>query len=185
MFRRRNRLTLTRRIRDLIWPQGGWRRALRYLLFRLYRLRGSPRQVALGFACGAFVSFTPLFGLHYATSVLAAWLLRSNVLAAFIGANLGFLYPLVLLWAYHLGTSWLGIRPLGFSSGQASAILLQDFWNLFLPVLVGSIPVGLCVGAVSFTIVFWAVAACRRLRGQRPELPSRSASNVAIEDTAS
>ena len=185
MFRRRNRLTLTRRITELIWPQGGWRRSWRYLLFRLYRLRGSPRQVALGFACGAFVSFTPLFGLHYATSVLAAWFLRGNLLAAFIGANLGFFYPFALVWAYQLGTTLLGTRPLVFSAGNAGTILLQDFWNLFLPVLVGSIPVGLCVGVVSFTIVFWAVAAYRRLRVQRPARFSRPASSIAIEDTAS
>lgn len=185
MFRRRDRPTLSNRLREFVWPQAGWRRVWRYLLYRLYRLRGSPRQVALGFACGAFVSFTPLFGLHYFTSVLAAWFLRSNVIAAFLGANLGFFYPLVMFWAYHLGATMLGIRPAAYPHGPGMASVLQDFWNLFLPVLIGSIPVGLCVAAVSFTLVYWAVTGYRGLRDQRPGRTPQAARAVATEDSRS
>ncbi|MGH6929289.1 MAG: DUF2062 domain-containing protein, partial [Dongiaceae bacterium] len=65
MFRRRDRLTLSQRVRDFVWPRAGWWRSSKYVVYRVRRLPGSPSRIALGFACGAFVSFTPLFGLHY------------------------------------------------------------------------------------------------------------------------
>ena len=108
MFRRRHTLTLSQRVRDFIWPRAGWWRASKYVVYRVRRLPGSPARIALGFACGAFVSFTPLFGLHYLLAIATAWLLRGSVVASFLGANLGWFYPLILVWTYDLGTRIMG-----------------------------------------------------------------------------
>lgn len=168
MFRRRDRLTLGQRLRDFIWPRAGWWRASKYVVYRVRRLPGSPARIALGFACGAFVSFTPLFGLHYLMAVAVAWLLRGSIIASFLGANLGWFYPLVLVWTYELGTRIMG------ASGAApppSAAELDEFlrhpWSAFLPTMIGSVPVGLAIAAVSFAFAYWAIIGYRSFRQRR------------------
>ncbi len=62
-----------------------FRRAIRYYLLRLLRLRGTPWKVALGFALGACVNFFPTFGI----GVLVAGLLASAFRVSIAGALLG------------------------------------------------------------------------------------------------
>jgi hypothetical protein len=168
MFRRRDRLTLSQRVRDLVWPRAGWWRASKYLVYRVRRLPGSPARIALGFACGAFVSFTPLFGLHYLLAMVVAWSLRGSVVAAFLGANLGWFYPLLLVWVYELGTGIIGAAGTIRLSPTADPVyLLHHPWSVFLPTMVGSIPVGLAIAATSFAFAYWIITGYRGLRHRR------------------
>jgi hypothetical protein len=168
MFRRRDRLSLSQRVRDFVWPRAGWWRSSKYVVYRVRRLPGSPARIALGFACGAFVSFTPLFGLHYLLAMVAAWLLRSSVVAAFLGANLGWFYPLLLVWAYELGTRIIGASgTLRLPPSPGPDHLLRHPWSAFLPTMVGSIPVGLAIAATSFAFAYWVVTGYRGFRHRR------------------
>jgi hypothetical protein len=172
MFRRRHKLALSRRVRDFVWPRAGWWRASKYVVYRVGRLPGSPARIALGFACGAFISFTPLFGLHYLLAVAAAWLLRASIIASFLGANLGWFYPFVVVWAYELGTRIMGASGTpALPSGAGSGYLLRHPWSAFLPTMVGSIPVGLAIAAVSFACAYWMVIGYRGLRQRRLAQP--------------
>ena len=69
VFKRRDKPPLLSRLREAVLPRRGWRRGIEYLGHRVRRLPDTPHRIALGFACGVFVSFTPFFGLHF---VLAA-----------------------------------------------------------------------------------------------------------------
>ena len=84
MSRRRDKLSLGQRVRNFVWPRAGWWRASKYVVYRVRRLPGAPAAIALGFACGAFVSFTPLFGFHYLLAIALAWALRGSVIASFL-----------------------------------------------------------------------------------------------------
>jgi hypothetical protein len=168
MFHRRDRLTLSQRARDLVWPRGGWWRSSKYLVYRVRRLPGSPARIALGFACGAFVSFTPLFGLHYLLAMAAAWLLRGSIVAAFLGANLGWFYPLLLVWTFELGTRIIGVSGrFKLPPNGDPGYLMHHPWNAFLSTMVGSIPVGLAIAATSFAFAYWIVIGYRGLRHRR------------------
>lgn len=168
MFRRRDRLTLSQRVRDFVWPRAGWWRSSKYVVYRVRRLPGSPTRIALGFACGAFVSFTPLFGLHYVLAMAAAWLLRGSVVAAFLGANLGWFYPLLLVSVYNLGTWIIGASgAVRLPPDVAPADLLHRPWSVFLPTMVGSIPIGLAIAATSFAFAYWIITGYRGLRHRR------------------
>ena len=46
-------------------------------------------KIAIGFAAGVFVSFTPLFGLHIVLGAALAWLVRGNIVASLIGTLAG------------------------------------------------------------------------------------------------
>jgi hypothetical protein len=53
---------------------------------RFVKIRGNPREIALGFALGLFIGMTPYMGLHMAISVFLAALFKWNKIAAGMGA---------------------------------------------------------------------------------------------------
>src|SRR5262245_490829 len=168
MFRRRDRLTLSQRVRAFVWPRAGWWRSSKYVVYRVRRLPGSPARIALGFACGAFVAFTPLFGLHYLLAMVVAWLLRGSIVAAFLGANLGWFYPLVLFWAYDLGTRIIDMSGVLQLPPEATPnYVVRHPWSVFLPTMIGSLPVGLAIAATSFAFTYWAITGYRGFRRRR------------------
>ena len=89
VFKRRDKRSWLSLTRDAVYPKKGWRRAIEYVGIRIKRLPDTPHKIALGFACGVFVSFSPLFGLHFLYAGLIALILRGNILAAFLGTFAG------------------------------------------------------------------------------------------------
>ena len=59
-------------------------------------------QVALGFAIGVFMSFSPFLGFHLVLSGLFAWLLRVNIAASMLGNFLGNPVTYPLMWAAYI-----------------------------------------------------------------------------------
>ena len=58
MFKRRVKVSLKERLLNLFWPRLGWKRYGQYIIARLDRLKGTPREIAAGVACGvACLSF--------------------------------------------------------------------------------------------------------------------------------
>ena len=52
VFKRRDKPPFSIRMRELLYPRRGWRRAIEYLGHRVRRLPDTPHRIALGFACG-------------------------------------------------------------------------------------------------------------------------------------
>ena len=65
IFRRRRRPSFLARMRETMMPRKGIWRGFDYINKRMRRLPDSPHRIALGFACGVFVSFSPFFGFHF------------------------------------------------------------------------------------------------------------------------
>ena len=59
IFKRRDKAPVGERLREVLYPRKGFWRGMEYVRKRLHRLPDSPHRIALGFACGAFVSFMP------------------------------------------------------------------------------------------------------------------------------
>ncbi|WP_157879100.1 DUF2062 domain-containing protein [Pararhodospirillum photometricum] len=165
-------------------PRMGWRRQVRYLGRRMARLPGSPGSIALGFACGTAVAFTPLMGFHIVLGVVLAFLVRGNVLAAALGTLVGnpWTFPVICVGTYALGAPLLG----GLSapvppdlatelSGVGPALLALDgqklidqLWPVLLPMLVGAVPLGLGGGLLAYVLVRQAITRARRLPSAGP-----------------
>src|SRR6185295_11742361 len=113
LFRRRDPLPLHRRMKHFVLPPSGWRRALRYFGKRVLRLSGSPHVVAIGFAVGIFVAWSPFFGFHYLICAGLCLLMRGNILAALASTTLGNPLTLPAMWAlcYTVGEMILGGSP--------------------------------------------------------------------------
>jgi uncharacterized protein len=83
-------------------------RSIKYNLIRLFRLKSSPHQVALGFTTGLIPSWFPTFGLGPILSVGLAKLVRANTVSAIVGGVIGTLiWPLLFLINYKVGSSLL------------------------------------------------------------------------------
>ncbi len=152
-FGRRESVGVAHTARQFLWPRMGWWRYLRYLRYRVVRLPGSPHTIAIGFACGAALSFTPLIGVHFALAALFAWMVGGNVLASIIGTGVGnpWTFPFIWFWIHRLGSWIIG----GGASDEAAidfdvTILFDNFFDVFWPMLVGGIPMTIIVFPIAY-----------------------------------
>lgn len=164
-FKRLNTGDFKDKARRFLHPMGSYTRWLRYLQLRIQRLPGTPHAIAFGFACGAFASFTPLVGFHFIIAGLMAWMLRGSILASAFGTAIGnpWTFPFIWISTYRLGYLILGREvpengssPEAISSviGQAdNTSFMASFADLIVPMLVGSLPIGLAGGLACYLIL--------------------------------
>ena len=112
VFKRRDPRTLWRRFVAFVLPKRGYTRGWKYIGRRVQRIRDTPEKIALGFACGALASFTPLFGLHFFVAAFLAWIMRANVVAGLFGTIVGnpLSFPFIATASLGLGRFLLGDR---------------------------------------------------------------------------
>src|SRR2546427_353020 len=81
---------------------------------KLLAIRDTPNAIAGGVAIGIFFGFTPLVGLKTLLSILFAWLMRCNIVAAAIAVTLHDValpfMPVLFRWEYNIGY-WLLSDP--------------------------------------------------------------------------
>jgi len=140
VFKRRQKQSWGDFLLGIFFPRKGWRRAFEYVAHRIKRLPDTPHNIALGFACGVFVSFSPLFGLHFIYAALCAVLVRANMLAALLGTFFG--NPLTFFFigslSYKLGMWMMGldasaedVAGLSESFKNAFVVMCDGFWSIF------------------------------------------------------
>ena len=183
MFQRREQRTLLKKVREVIWPRMGYRRAVVYLWHRLQRIPGTSASIAAGFACGVGAAMTPFYGTHIITGMLLALAIRGSPLAAAIGAQVANPWTAPPLWyaVYYIGAWFLGIpihsRPPNFVQmfkGLTESVLQLDgslffhsVWPVFWPMTLGSLPLGLAAGVASYFILEPIIARVRHERSQK------------------
>lgn len=193
VFKRRKKLSWAQWIGAGFYPRGGWTRAVQYIRHRVTRLPDEPHRIARGVFAGTFISFTPLFGLHFLGAALVAWVLRGNILASLIATFVGnpITFPLIAAGSVELGNWILGhggeMTPLQIAAafGQASselwgnirAIFTDDpthwdslkrfFARVYLPYFVGGFGPGIIAGLVLYYVSLPVIAAYQKLRRKR------------------
>lgn len=131
---------------------------------RFLKIRGTPREIALGMALGLFVSMTPLIGLHILIAIFFAALFKWNKISAAIGVWITnpFTAPLIYATTYFTGKFCLGIEtiPKLHTDLNYSAIvtMLQKTPEIFLVLTVGGIVVGLPLAFLGYYFSYSAVS---------------------------
>lgn len=139
-----------------------FRRLLKFVYIKLFRINDSPLKIALGFGLGVFVGVMP--GIGPVIALLLALLLRVNRASALLGCI--------------LFNTWLGIMILLFAIKTGSAVMglnyqvVYDGWNLFLknfnwknllelsvykvliPIGTGYLIISFCLGVLMAIVVF-------------------------------
>ena len=79
---------------------------------RFLKIRGHPREIALGFALGLFVGMTPLMGLHTAIAVPLAALFKWNKISAAISVWItnAVTAPIIYNITYMVGSKLIGVE---------------------------------------------------------------------------
>ncbi len=188
ILKRRKSVGLFRKVRNFFWPEIGFQRAAKYISYKVNRISGSPHAIALGFAAGAFASFTPLIGFHFVVAALIAWAVGGNMLASAIGTSVGnpLTFPFIWFITHNTGSYLLGQEgreEIAISAPDGGMKLLftdpgrffVDLWAglepVFFPMCVGAIPLGLSCGITAYIVLKPAVGKYkerrRRLREKR------------------
>ncbi|HLG44482.1 MAG TPA: DUF2062 domain-containing protein [Nitrospirales bacterium] len=127
--------------------------------FRLIlHLGDSPQRTALAFALGAFLAFTPTYGLHIASAFLCAWVFRLNLVALMAGTFINNPWTLLPI----VGTSlWVGLLldPVGappeIDWSHFTVLMLWDQLRPFLlPFVLGHLILGIIAAAVGYVLVY-------------------------------
>lgn len=137
-----------------------WTDPVKKAYARFLKIRGNPKEIALGFALGILVGMTPFMGLHMAIAVPLAALLKWNkfsaALAVWISNPLS--APVVYGIAYYVGTKVLFIEngyqlPTQFNL-DALLYTLRSAPEIIGILLVGGLVVGfpLAVAGYFFTL---------------------------------
>jgi uncharacterized protein (DUF2062 family) len=150
----------------------------------LRRISASPHTIALGFATGIFMSFNPMLGLHLIMAAIICWVIGGSFLAAAIGTLIGnpIMSPFMMLGNYHVGMLLIGehIRDefvyegpkLTFAFFSANPVhMIDELWAVlapvFLPMMLGSMVLGLSVAIPAYFAVRTTAIAHQRRRRSR------------------
>lgn len=192
MFKRNPR-SYARVVLEFFYPRGGWYRAARYVIHRLRRLPDPAHRISRGIAAGVFVSFTPLFGMHFVIAALIAWMIRGNMVAAVLATFFGnpVTFPFIAELSLRLGAHILGqpmdmhLPQVAEAFGRATYDLWHNFlavftraeaeWDglsrfffrVFLPYLVGGILPGLGAAVVAYYLSRPVITAYQKQRIKR------------------
>ncbi|MEM1365618.1 MAG: DUF2062 domain-containing protein [Pseudomonadota bacterium] len=196
LFARRKKPDWREALRVAAWPRRSWSRSMAYIRKRTCRIAASPHEIALGFAIGAFMSFTPWLGVHIAAGCALAWLFGVSMLASALGTIVGNPITFPFIWAASvgLGNLLLGraeefkpakgaedqmLRAIesGYDYDRISSVFRGIWEPIIKPMLVGGTPLGLVTAAICYVLIrkFVAVVQTRR----RAQLQARAAAIAA------
>jgi uncharacterized protein (DUF2062 family) len=151
-------------------------RLKRFFVYRVLHVDDTPHRIALGLAIGIFVTWTPTIGLQMLLTIALSWLLRANkavgvpfvwisnplTVPPIYGPNylvgcwiLGGDYDWHRFWAFAKAVASGGSWIERFNAGWQA--MLQIFWPLWL----GSIVVGLILGTMTYFATRFAVVKYR------------------------
>ncbi len=158
-------------MREFLWPRKGLLRPLRYYRLRILRLGATPHSIALGFATGIAMAWTPFLGFHLGLALILSYLLSGNLVAAALGTTLSnpATFPVICAVTWETGR-WLVGGEASTGAGADLGDLLEkmqfrDLWAPVLkPMLVGALPLALGSAAIFYAVIFFAVRGFQRRR---------------------
>ncbi|MCF3936332.1 DUF2062 domain-containing protein [Acuticoccus sp. M5D2P5] len=189
LFSRRDRPSVSQRMRVALWPRRSFGRSFTYYKHRVLRLQASPHAIAAGVAAGVFASFTPFIGFHFLLSFALAWVIGGSMIAAAFGTAVGnpLTFPLIWLSSFQLGELLIGgsgdtPSPLQFE--MSFELLWNSFstlWPTLKLMLVGGCVIGLVMGSTFYVVVRSAVLMSRSLRSARLQAAMENIQNARME----
>ncbi len=155
---------------------------------RFIRLKGSPRQIALGFALGLFVGMSPFFGMHIAIGVVLASLFGWSKIGAAIGVNITnvFTAPFIYPVTYWVGAKFIGFArhvkwPTELTFGEFVQLVKQSP-VIIMDLCVGGTILGLPLAIIGYYLALNAITLYRERIRKRVHIPLRRKSRRKRND---
>lgn len=130
--------------------------ALKKAYVRFLKLRGRPREIALGFALGAFFAIMPFFGFQIALSVFFAALLGWNKFSAAMATWISnpLTYPFIYSFTYFIGSKFVGTqKPLGLPDDAGLTFIskmLHKAPEMLVSLTIGGVITAIPVAVISY-----------------------------------
>ena len=132
------------------------KRASLFYFLKLVRVKDSKDKLAIGFACGSMVSFSPFIGFHFFLAVIFAYILRGNIIASLIGTFIGnpFTFPFIWIFIYKVGNIFFK-NDQNLSLEFTFQSLFDQGYEILIPMMIGSLIVSIPIWFISyFTVKF-------------------------------
>ncbi len=152
-----------------MWRRWSLVRQTKLNFLRFVRLRGTPEEVAKGFALGIFIGMTPTFGVQMPLAFFFAWLLRENKLAAIIGVWITnpLTAPFIYASQYEFGRLLLGMERLSLPQAYSLETLTSMSWDILLPLSAGSLIFAILFGSISYAVTLRFIPELKAIRVPR------------------
>lgn len=131
---------------------------IRSHLVTLLHLKETPHRTALAFAVGAFIAFSPTYGLHTLSALFCAWAFRLNVVALMAGAFINNPWTVVPILG---ATLWTGVQLTGLPAvpsvdwAQLSLMAFYEHIKPYaMPFFVGGFVLSAIGAAISYPITY-------------------------------
>lgn len=194
LFKRKRSRSLFSSIKEAVWPSMGWGRTATYMTLRVNRIDDSARNIALGIALGAAISFSPFVGTHIIQGIILAWVLRANVLGAVLGTVFGnpWTFPFIWLAGISVGSALFSVFGVSVESSLPPEVNLPILWNLLwndsmrllAPWMVGGYVLAAASAPIFYVIILPIVkggkAAARKAKARRMQ---KTAKDGTIEQS--
>ena len=138
------------------------------------KLNDPPHKLALAMALGVFIAFSPWFGLHIASCIALAWVLRLNKVVVLTATFINNPWTTVPMYGFCL---WVGFKLTGRDAALPkidwASLHFRDLFTVLEPFLwpfvVGTLAVGAAAAALSYALFFWLV---KRYRSENAAITS-------------
>jgi len=136
---------------------------------RFVRLKGPPREIALGFALGLYVGMSPTMGIQMAIAVGLASLFKWNMIAAATGVWISnpLTAPILYGSTYFVGKSLIGIvnhpaQPLPNPETMTLWGLIERTPHVLWAMVLGGLILGVPVAMVGYHMSYQAILQYRK-----------------------
>ena len=136
---------------------------IRRVYERFVKIRGRPREIALGFALGIFIGMTPTMGIQMPIAIFFAAMLKWGKISAAFGVWITnpLTSPFIYGLTYIVGAKLLGLRAtLNLPDDLTWSIVKEILKNapaIFGALTVGGIIIGLPLAIISYYLSYAAV----------------------------
>ena len=139
------------------------KRASLFYFLKLVRVKDSQNKLAIGFACGSMVSFTPFIGFHFFLAIIFAYILRGNIVASLIGTFIGnpFTFPFIWIFIYKVGNIFFKNEQ-NFSLELTFQSLFDQGYDILIPMLIGSLIVSIPIWLISYYTVKFLILSFKK-----------------------
>ncbi len=141
---------------------------IRGRIISIFQMNDSPNKLALAFALGVFIAFSPTIGLHTVSCLLFAWMFRlSKAVVLFTATLVNNPWTIVPLFGFCL---WFGMVITGseiaipeiawneLTVNSAYLILKPYLW----PFIAGTVVLGVVASIISYFVIYWVVVRYRK-----------------------
>lgn len=140
-------------------------------LRKVLSLNESPHRIALAFAIGVFIAFSPTYGFHTVSVFATAYLFRLNFMVIMAGNlinNPWTMGPILILTFWI--ASFVGLPPLSFQTTSLvdGSSLLNEVSAYIVPFMIGGVILATVAATVGYCAAFCLIVVYRKESSATP-----------------